>query len=439
MRSSSRLVVFLAASVLFTGVVLFYTAETFKGMDSVFFGGQVLSQEYKPAYLKFFDDVKKEYVLEKKDFLEANLDEMKIRLFRQGEVVKEVPMLAKGDNEGWGGSAAGLYSITSGYQLSYSNIAQVYMPYALHYYGKYYIHGEPYYPSGEKLDSQFSGGCLRLNDEDAQSIFELSDLNMPVLVIDKEKDYTNYKPALKKPKISAQSFLVADLDSGFVFAEKNSSDVMPIASLTKLMTAVVAAENIDLSRSVLIDQNIVDSGYGSTDGLEPGQRFRIVELFYPLLIESSNDSAYALTKLLGYDKTINLMNEKAKSILMENTEFVEPSGYNPANVSTAKDLFYLARYILNNRYPILEITKGNKVTSFGPVSFDIKNLWNKNLFIEDQTFIGGKTGYIKESKNTGLFIFDFAGRKIAFAFLDSSDLKLDTQKLYIWLQNTYFN
>jgi hypothetical protein len=437
MRSSARLAIFMAASVISAGVVLFYAAETHKDVRTA--SDNPVSEEQAPLYLKLLDDVKQEYILQKKDFLEVNLEEMVIRIFRQGEVVKKALITAKGDNEGWGGSAAGIYSILRGYKLSYSNIADVYMPYALHYYGKYYIHGEPYYPSGEKLDSEFSGGCLRLTDEDAEAIFELSDLHMPVLVIDKEKKDADYKPVSGVPELSAESFLAADLDSGFVFAEKNSSEILPIASLTKLMTAVITAENIDLQRSVLIDQKILDAGYGSTDGLEPGKRFRIVQLFYPLLIESSNDSAFALTRLLGSEKTISSMNEKAESILMENTKFVEPSGYDPQNVSTAKDLFYLARYILNNRYPILEITKGNKVTSFGPVGFDLKELWNKNLFIYDPTFVGGKTGYIKESKNTGVFIFDFDGRKIAFIFLGSSDLKYDTQKLYIWLQKNYFN
>ena len=130
-----------------------------------------------------------------------------------------------------------------------------------------------------------------------------------------------------------------------------------------------------------------------------------MELFYPLLIESSNDVAEALSYFLGREKTIKLMNEKAKFILMKQTEFTDPSGFDPGNVSTARDLFYLIRYIFNNRPPILEITKGNKVRSFGDIGFDIEKFWNKNVFIDDPTFVGGKTGFIKESKSTAVFIF----------------------------------
>jgi len=386
-------------------------------------------EEYNSKYLSLFDDLKNDFITLKKDFLEVNLEEMKMRFFKMGLPIKEVDILAKGDSMGWGGSAVGLYNVLRGYKLSFSNIEEVYMPYALHYYGKYYIHGEPYYSGGEKLISSVSGGCLRLKDKDAKAIFELSSLNLPILVIDKEKDNYKYekKDTTEIPDISATSYLVADLDSGYVFAEKNSKDPLPIASLTKLMIAVTITENVSLKRSVLIKQKMLDSGYGVTEGLKPGNRFRLVELLYPLLIESSNDAAYALTYFLGKEKTVELMNEKAKSILMKNTRFIEPSGFDPGNISTSEDLFYLARYVRNNRFPLLEISKGNRVTSFGKVGFSIKEIWNKNIFINDPDFVGGKTG--KENKE----------RDIAIILLGSNNLKTDTQKLHLWLSNNYFN
>lgn len=395
-------------------------------------------------FLELLEDVKARFIYNKTDFLEVNLAEMKVSIYKDGFSIKEVPILTKGNVDNWGGSAAGLYRILSGNKASFSVSSEVYMPYALRYYGKYYIHGIPYYPGGAKLDSLFSGGCLRLKDEDAKAIYELTELNMPVLVIDKERDYYDYstEDIIEFPELSAKSYLVADLDSGYVFAEKNSSDPLPIASLTKLMTAIVVAENVNLKRSILIKEKMLEA-YGSTEGLELGERFRVTELFYPLLIESSNDTAEALSYFLGREKTIRLMNEKAKFILMKQTEFTDPSGFDPGNVSTARDLFYLARYILNNRPPILEITKGNKVRSFGDVRFDIEKFWNKNVFIEDPTFVGGKTGFIRESKYTAIFIFrlsdqDGIERNIAIILLGAQSNKTDTQKAYMWLLDNYF-
>jgi hypothetical protein len=270
-------------------------------------------ESHQSIFLKLLEDKKEEMVLKKENFLEVNLDEMKVRLFKDGISIKEVPILTKGDPQGWGGSAVGLYKIISGHKIGFSVVARVYMPYALHYYGKYYLHGEPYYSWGGKLISSVSGGCLRLRDKDAKAIYELTKLGMPVLVIDKMRDAFVYpsKDLTEFPQLSAESYLVADLDSGYVLAEKNSQEQLPLASLTKLMTALVIAENVDLRKSILVKEEMLQA-YGSTKGLEKGKRFRVVELFYPLLIESSNDAAEVLSYFLGKEKTIKLMNEKDK-------------------------------------------------------------------------------------------------------------------------------
>ena len=443
------IIIFLA--LLITGALLFYSHKIEKEIDLIVFEvferhvlGRTAEDGSPPASLTFFEDVRKEFFLSGKDFLEVHLDKMKIRLYKSGLLVKEVPILAKGDPDGWGGSAIGLYKIMSGNKVSFSNVADVYMPYALHYYGKYYIHGKPYYYGGERLQSSFSGGCLQLNDKDAKLIYDLSELNLPVLVIDKERDYYDYsrEKISQFPELSAKSYLIADLDSGYILAKKNPQEQFSIASLTKLMTAIVVAENVSLERVISIREEMLDA-YGSTKGLEPGSRFRVVELFYPLLIESSNDAAEVLSYFLGKEKTIRLMNEKAPTILMNKTKFTDPSGYDPANISTAQDLFYLARYLLNNRSPILEITRGKRVTSFGSVSFDIEELWNKNVFIDDPTLIGAKTGFIKSSKLTALFIFRFTdennqSRNIAIILLGSDSNKNDTHLIYKWLQDNFF-
>jgi D-alanyl-D-alanine carboxypeptidase len=317
------------------------------------------------------------------------------------------------------------------------------MPYALHYYGKYYVHGVPYYPGGQKRITTITGGCIQLSDKDAKEIYELSELNMPVLVIDKEKDYYQFSEVNSSdfPEISAKSFLVADLDSGFVFAEKNSQEKLPLASLTKLMTATVVAENVDLRKSILVKPEMLQA-YGSTKGLEAGKSFRVVELFYPLLIESSNDAAEVLSYFLGRTRTIEVMQEKAKAILMENTEFVDTHGFDLKNISTAQDLFQLARYITEARPLLWEITKGKEVRSFGEVRFDVKELGNKNVFINDPNFIGGKTGYLVQPGYNGLFIFRFLTgdektRDVVIILLGSEDNKADTQRIYKWLQENY--
>lgn len=439
----------LILTLLISGGIFFYTKRIMREIAALRHYPEIEKIEAKkpektPVFLKLFDETRQGLILSQIDFMEVNLAEMKVKLYKKGFLENEFAILKRGDPQGWGGSAVGLYKVLDGSKLSFSGIANVYMPYALHYYGKYYIHGEPYYSFGDTLDSPVSGGCINLSTEDAQNVFELTELNMPVLVVDKDKDYYDYpkEEPSEFPEISAQSYLVADLDSGQIFAEKNSQEQFPIASLTKLMTAIIVSENVDLRKSILIDEEML-KGYGSTKGLEKGKWFRVVELFYPLLIESSNDAAEALSYFLGRTKTIRLMNEKTKDILMDNTKFVDSSGFDPENVSTARDLFYLARYILNSRPLILEITKGNEVLSFGEIDFNIKDFWNKNIFINDPTFVGGKTGFIKASKNTAVFIFRFSAndgveRNVVIILLESENTEVDAQTIYRWLQENYF-
>jgi hypothetical protein len=422
---------------LITTVLLFLVSTNFLGTN-------LLGFEKTSFKVDLFEEKREELIFEKINFLEANLSEMKVRIYHNGEVKTEVPIITKGDPQGWGGSAVGLYEIHSGNRASFSVISEVFMPYALRYYGKYYFHGEPYYPGGKKLISSFSGGCLRLRNSDAKIIYELTEIGMPVLIIDKERDDYFYPKENKVslPMVTAQSYAVGDLDSGFIFAQKDFEKRLPIASLTKLMTALVIAENVDLTKTIKIKEEMLE-GYGSTDMLEQGKEIRVIDLFYPLLIESSNDSAEVLSYFLGKERTIDLMNQKARSILMEKTVFTDPSGYDPGNISTVKDLFYLARYLLNNRPPILEITKSNKVRSFGELHFEIDELWNKNIFVHDQTFVGGKTGFIKSSQYTSLFIFQFEKdnqqRNIAIIILGSQNIKRDAQIIYKWVQDNYFN
>jgi len=134
--------------------------------------------------------------------------------------------------------------------------------------------------------------------------------------------------------------------------------------------------------------------------------------------------------------------------MMPDSRFIDLHGYDPGNISTAKDLFYLARYISNNWPLFWEITKGEEVRTFGRNRF--LGLKNKNLFFDQPDFIGGKTGYIKTSDYNGLFIFRFRPnekieRRVAIILLGSTDfetgensLKEETLKVVRWLNENYF-
>lgn len=413
--------------------------------NALFFDLSLLSKK-TPYSIPLWEETRKKLIIFERKFIEVNLEEMKTRIYDNGEIVDEIPILAKGNPLNWGGTPSGVYKVLNKYNSAYSNPVEAYMPFAIQFYGKYFLHGIPYYKDGTPIISRFSGGCVRYTNKNAEKIFNFSEKGMPILIIDKNKNDFNYQEIDEKevPGVSAESFFIADLDSGTVLLEKNSNEIMPIASITKLMTAIVVSENIGLNRNILINDEMINSygEYGKTPEIKLGHRYQLIDLLYPLLTRSSNQAAEILSYFMGKEKTIELMNEKALSLNMIKTKFDDTCGISDKNVSSASDLFYLARYLHNNFEPILLVSKSEKVSQVEIQKFNLNKIENRNIFVYDSTFKGGKTGFTNASANTALFIFTFSKgkekRNIVINLLKSKGLKRDTQLLYNWLKNNYF-
>ena len=311
------------------------------------------------------------------------------------------------------------------------------MPYAIRFYGSYFLHGEPYYSSGVKITTPFSGGCFRVKNEDMKIIFEEAEEGMPILVIDKKNDDYLYKDKelIPFPEISAEKYLIADLDSGFIISERNIKKQHSIASITKLMTALVIVENTNIKKTMTVRPYMLN-GPGNTPLIFSGKTFYLADLFRPLLIESSNNAAWVLTHYFGRERTLEIMNEKTKKIMMDNTIFTDPTGFDEGNISTAEDLFYLARYIKNTAQPLLNISKGENVPLVN--SYVFPNLQNLNVFYENPYFLGGKSGFLLKSNYTGLYIFNIKERNIVFIILGANDqqaLKEEIEESINWIKN----
>ncbi len=405
-------------------------------------------QKETPYLIPLWEDLKKKMIINEYDFVEIDMEERKTRIYKNGNLEDEFLIQAIGNPLNWGGTPVGVYDVLGKYGSAFSNSVEAHMPYAIQFYGKYFIHGEPYYSGGQRIISTYSGGCIRYSNENARKIFDFIKDDTLIFIVDKKRDDFDYNkinpPAL--PDVSAESFFVADMDSGTVLLEKNSNKKMPIASITKLMNAVVVSENIGLNRSILVTDEMLEyyNNYGETPEIKTGVRYQLIELLYPLLSRSSNQSAEILSRFLGKEKTIEMMNDKAKSIKMRKTSFADTSGLSSDNISTANDLFYLGRYLFNNFKPILSITKSKRAPKIQYLRFNLNELENRNIFIYDPEFMGGKTGFTNYSKNTALFIFKIPyseniNRNIVIILLKSEGLKKDTQAIYSWLLKTYFN
>ena len=386
--------------------------------------------------LSDFSGFRDELIFTSDNWIEVNLEKATLKVYNKDNILSNYSVLRRGSPEKWGGTASGLNKVNYKSDKWFSNTALVFMPNALNFYGKYYIHGEPFYPDGKKLITVNSGGCVQIKADEAKIIYDLIQKGNPVLVIDKENDNFVYpfKRTTPFPRISARSYLVADLGSGTVLAQNNYDEKAPIYDITQLMTGLVLSENVDLNSQIEITSRILDPEKPVL-GLEIGRRFMLGELFYPMLMESSESANKVLTAYLGRANTLKYMNEKTGMMAMFSTSFVDTAGKSADNISSAKDLFYLARYITNNIPLMWKMTKGQEALTLPKVNF--RNLVNQNIFYENPDFIGGKV-----SSDNALFVFLVSlrtdiQRKIVVILLGSSELEGETNQVLDWVSENY--
>ena len=355
----------------------------------------------------FFTRVKNQLVSDKANFIEANLSEMELSFYDRGEPVKQYKIIGKGKEGSWWETPAGIYKIETKEKVHFSSIGAVYMPYSMQFQGNFFIHGIPYYPDGKETSLSYTGGCIKLLTQDAKEIFELSDLGIPVLVFEKDFQKDSFVHELQVPKVSAEAYLAADLKNNFVFFEKNSNSVLPIASLTKLMTAVVSTEYINLEKEITVTQAMLAPT--SVPRLKIGQSYKAYDLLFPLMTESSNEAAQALSYFLGPQRFIDLMNQKGRALDMSSTVFADSSGISPVSAASSKDLFSLAKYLYFNRNFVLKLSNNAVESSaYGTPKFTNLSNFNKsrnNRAVWDN-FVGGKVGLTQASKQTIVSIFE---------------------------------
>ncbi len=321
------------------------------------------------ADTRYFMSVKRDLIRQKASFISANLDTMRIEVFKEGLLALEVPIATKGRPGSWWETPAGIYSIEYKHEKHRSGISGVYQPWSLRFQGNFYIHGWPYHADGERVSSTYSGGCIRLQDEDAQRVYELTEVGMPVIVFEKEAEHEQKVFARKLPPLDAEGYLAVDLASGFVFAEYNRDVRMSLGPLTHIVTALVAAEYINLDATITVPKHaLIES---PKPRLKAGTKVRVYDLLFPLLRESSNESAMVLASVLGEKRFVEVMNKKAASLGMHATVFVDPAGISDENISTPADLYQLMLYIESNRSFIVRIASGDiRSSAYGTSAFD---------------------------------------------------------------------
>lgn len=220
--------------------------------------------------------------------------------------------------------------------------------------------------------------------------------------------------------IKSRAALTIDASTGEILFSKNSTWRLPPASTTKLMTAILAVENEDLSKVVTISKKASCTS-PTKAGFRQGDQVRIESLLYAALLESANDAAVALAETVSGSEGqfVSLMNEKTYAIGAENTKFINATGL-PGNgqYTTALDLSKILNYAL--AIPKLrEIisTPEVTITTEKGKSFRIRS--TAKLLWWDEKIIGGKTGYTKKAGHCFVCAARGDGRTILVAILGS--------------------
>jgi D-alanyl-D-alanine endopeptidase (penicillin-binding protein 7) len=235
--------------------------------------------------------------------------------------------------------------------------------------------------------------------------------------------------------------VVVDARSGDVLVRKNPNAVLPIASITKLMTAMVVLDaGLPLGERLQITRDDIDRLRGTSSRLHPGATLTRAEMLQLALMSSENRAANALGRHYpgGMPAFVAAMNAKARSLGLRDTRFVEPTGLSSANVSTGGDLAQLTRAA--SAYPLIRQYSTARSLTVHPAREPL-GFYNTNRLVSTAGWSIGmqKTGFISEAGNCLVMIANVDGRQLIFVLLDAAG-KLarfgDAQRIRGWVEKS---
>lgn len=248
---------------------------------------------------------------------------------------------------------------------------------------------------------------------DQQNFFEVKEDDLPKLA-----------------QIKARSFLVYELNSNRNILEKNISEKLPIASLTKLMTGLVAYEKLSFTAFDEIKNNLTNTKPSA--GLKKGFQYKIEDIFNSMIIGSANDASQALAEMVEKntnEKITNLMNSYAHKLNMNSTHFSNPAGFDSAyNFSTAEDL----KILVSQTQKIFAFSSLGKrqFFKFADNKNNIYKINSTNKLLAKYPEISSiKTGYTENSLGSIIIKENIHGQDIIFIVLGSQNREADMEKL----------
>lgn len=237
------------------------------------------------------------------------------------------------------------------------------------------------------------------------------------------------------PIVNAKAALFVDVKSGQILYSKSAQEKLPIASLAKVMTVLIALEHKSMD-----DKYVVS--YGATEMepdemiLLPGETLTLKELLYGVFLVSANDAAEVLAEgslSAGRQEFIDLMNSKARQLGMKDTYFVNPTGLDEdggSSTSSAYDIAILTRYLIRNYPEVLEISKTPYIFIPETESHQSYEMWTGiNLITTYPGVVGFKTGFTPEAGLTLITLARKDGKEVIGVLLDSPSRRDEAREL----------
>lgn len=242
------------------------------------------------------------------------------------------------------------------------------------------------------------------------------------------------------PDISAESAMVIEQNTGRVLYSKNADIRRPMASTTKIMTAIVALENGQMDDQVTVSKKAANIE-GSSIWLEENERLSLEELLYGLMLSSGNDAAYAIGEHIGggdIEYFIEMMNKKARELSAHNTNFTNPHGLDNENhYTTAHDLAKIAAYGMKNEDFRKIVSTKKKSISWSAHEWN-RSLNNKNKMLWNYEGANGiKTGYTGKSGKCLVSSANRKGMQLVSVVLKSNDIWADSTNILDYAFDLY--
>lgn len=238
-------------------------------------------------------------------------------------------------------------------------------------------------------------------------------------------------------RLTASGVIIVDLNSGQTVYRRNDMIARPMASLTKLMTALIIVENHSLDERVTVPRNVGDV-VGTTAKLPAGEQFTVGDLLSALLIMSANDAAFTLAQFHSgsTEAFAEAMNTRAQELGLSATSYKNPSGLDaPSQESSPRDLAWLAMFVMRNT--AIAERLGTPLGEIRTISGKTITLVHTHQLLREETsreVVAGKTGTTDAAGQCLLSIVDVHGRKYIAVLLHSKDRYADMRQILTMLE-----